>query len=437
MKQSLIEFLKWYNKEDFSRFHMPGHKASAPFLKGLGEKNDITEIYGADCLYQSSGVLEDLESSMSELYESDCYLSTGGCTLSIQTAITLCKDRKIFAARSSHASFFNVSALLDIDPVFLPVNISPDTGLVLPPSANEVEDMLKNCLEPAAVYITSPDYWGQTADVKSIASVCKKNNALLIVDSAHGAHQKFLYNDVHPIALGADICCDSLHKTLPTLTGAAAIHIKPGLFTKEEVKAAFSLFGSTSPSYLILASIAHCCEYLKKQGRTDFSLLEEKKKRLLKEVYIPNIPTDCSRLTIDSYKLGYTGEELGDMLRKNKIELEWAGGRYVILMLSPFLRGKDWKRLKRTFSTLSNHPVISSDDIFFEDLSPIKRLSLKEAVFAKKEFVPISEALGKVCGQTIFSCPPGIPFVLAGEEITENICKSLKKSGVFQIYVIK
>lgn len=436
MEKTLVEFLKWYQAEDVSRFHMPGHKGNCSFLQSIGVKDDITEIAGADCLYQATGVLGQLEGALSELYDSDCFLSAGGSTLCIQTMLTLCRSRKLFAVRSAHASFFHAAALLGIEPIFLQTTVSASTGLCEPPSATELEGLLKQVSQPAALYLTSPDYWGNTADIEAIASICHQNNTLLLVDNAHGSHRRFLPADRHPLSLGADLCSDSLHKTLPAFTGAALLHVRRGLFSKQEIKQAMALFGSTSPSYLILLSIARCCDYLKGTAKSDFAALSRKKEQFLTETNVPCLDTDCSKLTIDAFRLGYHGKELAALFRQNQMEPEWVQDRYLILLLSPFLRNRDWTRLRRFFLELPRRAPLAISGTM-PPLEPVRRCSLREATFAPKRAVPISRAVGAVSGETVFSCPPGIPLVAAGEELTEKLCQALKKSGISQINVIK
>ena len=173
-------------------------------------------------------------------------------------------SRTVVAARNVHRSFVYAAALLDFEIVWLWPECS--TSLCgCPVSAETLERTLATLpAPPAAVYLTSPDYLGSVADISALAEVCRKHGTLLAVDNAHGAYLRFLEPSCHPLDLGADLCCDSAHKTLPVLTGGAYLHISRAapVSLRENAKTAMAMFGSTSPSYLTLASLDLCNRYL-------------------------------------------------------------------------------------------------------------------------------------------------------------------------------
>ena len=229
MDTPICDFVRAYNEKSPVRLHMPGHKG-APFL-GC-EALDITEFDGADDLFCPDGIIEKSEKNASEIFGAHTFYSTGGSTLAIQTMLRLfllySKERnvppKILAARNVHKAFINAAALLNIDVDFIYPK-SAASYYSCPIKKSDVERALSSDSSVSAVYITSPDYIGNISDIKGISEICKKRGVLLLVDNAHGAYLKFLKDDLHPIALGADMCCDSAHKTLPVLTGGAYLHI--------------------------------------------------------------------------------------------------------------------------------------------------------------------------------------------------------------------
>ena len=267
MNTPVYDFLKKYAQSGTLRCHMPAHKGIAP-VPALSEMYsfDITEISGADSLFEAGGIIAQSEKNMSAHYgTAGTVYSAGGSTLCIQAMLYIMKseNRKIFAIRNVHRAFLNAVALLDLDVEW----ILPEykTGILSGNiNINNVENLLKNSGVPSALYVTSPDYTGKTADISVLAEICHKYNARLIVDNAHGAHLKFLENDIHPISLGADLCCDSAHKMLPALTGSAMLHTSVPEYVPI-LKQAMSMFGSTSPSYLIMMSLDLCNRYIESQ----------------------------------------------------------------------------------------------------------------------------------------------------------------------------
>ena len=266
MDTPIWDFLQKYRQAGTRRFHMPGHKGAGP----LGcEAWDITEISGADSLYEASGVIARSEGNAAALFGAGAtFYSTGGSSQCVKAMLHLALQNRpadtppvILAARNVHKSFVHAAALLDFTPVWL----WPEGGLsslCACPLTVEGLDRALGTMDapPAAVYVTSPDYLGNTADISALGRVCRRWGVPLLVDGAHGAYLRFLEPSRHPLDLGADLCCDSAHKTLPVLTGGAYLHVSqnaPAAF-RAGARAALALFGSTSPPYLVLASLDRC-----------------------------------------------------------------------------------------------------------------------------------------------------------------------------------
>ena len=246
MKTPIIDFVRKYALSSSVRLHMPGHKGVSFF--GV-EKWDITEITGADVLYSAKGVIKESEMNATSLFDSALTLySTEGSSLSIRAMLHLVKtyanangkSAKVIAGRNAHKTFVSASALLDIDVKWL---YSTENGVL---SCKTHLSTLENAIieeNPTAVYVTSPDYLGGVEDVKSIAETCHKHGVILLVDNAHGGYLKFISEGNHPLEQGADLVCDSAHKTLPTLTGAGSLHIgktAPDFFKDNFIQHLFS-----------------------------------------------------------------------------------------------------------------------------------------------------------------------------------------------------
>ncbi len=249
-------------RQDFSRFHTPGHKGSALGFLSAVTPWDFTEVRGADSLFEADGPISETE----RLYTGFCgtagsFLSAGGSTLCIQAMLRLVQPlgQKILIGRNAHGSAVSAMALLGLTPVWL----CPETGtdlLPAPITPAQAEAALARHPDAAAVYVTSPDYFGKLTDIAGLSEVCRRYGVPLLVDNAHGAELFFTDGARHPMQLGADLCCDSLHKTLPVLTGGAMLHVGDTALARKSgfaasAKEAMHLFGSTSPSYLVMLSM--------------------------------------------------------------------------------------------------------------------------------------------------------------------------------------
>lgn len=448
-KTPINDYIKEYCESDFSRFHMPGHKGQK--LHGL-EAFDITEINGADYLYEADGVIAKSEEITSQIFGSKRTLySTEGSSLSIKTMLNIvCQNRNdfnqstfILAPRNVHKAFINGCSLLDIDVKWIYSNDISQGLCSCIVNADEVANAIKECERiPDAVYITSPDYLGTIADIKGISEVCHEKNIPLIVDNAHGAYLKFLDKSIHPIDLGADMCCDSAHKTLPVYTGGSYLHISKSAPNgwAECSKEAMALFASTSPSYLIMESLDKCCGEL--QGDLSHRIRACAKNILSIQKNIKSLGWDIRqdeplKLTIYSQSMGYTGDELAQILREKKIECEYADISSVVLMCSPYNNENDFKRLISAFSQIRK-----KDKIEVKNRAQLKipraiiKMPIRQAFFSKSKKISVEYAEGKICGKPALSCQPSIPIIFPGELITKVIIEILKSYGIFEINVI-
>lgn len=440
MNTPILDFLNRYVSSGVSRFHMPGHKGRT-FL-GC-EPFDITEIDGADSLYEADGVIAQSEANAAALFGSARTLySTEGSSQCIRAMLYLlltCRKENaspvILAGRNAHKAFIYAAALLDFEVIWL----WPEENRSLCScqiSENQLEAALSGMkAAPAAVYLTSPDYLGGTADIAALAAVCHRHGVPLAVDNAHGAYLHFLQTPRHPLDLGADICCDSAHKTLPVLTGGAYLHISknaPAAYGAN-ANSAMALFGSTSPSYLILASLDHCCRYLTEGYRERLSQTAAKLCTLRSELQSRGLllpESDPLRLTFEAAGRGFT---LSERLRAFGGVCEYADPDFLVLMLTPENTEEDFKLILNAFENpgFSAHPV---------EKLPIAKgeavCSIRKALFHPHKAIPASEALGCICGAPTVSCPPAVPIAVSGERIDSEAVALFRYYGIGTVDVL-
>lgn len=440
MKTPIIDFLEEYNGRDTSRLHMPGHKGKGALgVEGL----DITEIAGADELYASRGIIKESRECASRLFGSGAsFYATEGSSQCVRAMLYLAlthlksigKEPVFLAARNAHKSFVGAAALLGIEPIWLYGN---ENGGIL--SCSITEEALDTALEEAggrigAVYLTSPDYLGNTLPIERFSKIVKKHGALLLVDNAHGAYRAFLPENCHPMACGADMCCDSAHKTLPALTGAAYLHISKSApkMLAERAEEALAIFGTTSPSYLIMASLDSVNAYIESGYRERLAAFSERvfemKKRLMAAGY-ELVGDECLKISIATKSYGYLGEELSRILQENGIFVEFFDRDFLVMMLSPEMKFEETDRLMSVLLSIKRREAITEEP----PRSPRgkKRMPPRDAMLSPSEEISVSLSRGRVLATVSVSCPPAVPIAVYGEEITEEAV------SLFEYYNIK
>lgn len=441
MKTPIVSFLKSYQEKSPVRMHMPGHKGAG--ILGF-EGMDLTEIYGADELFAAEGIIKESEQNASSLFGCPTYYSTQGSTLCIQTMCTiLCQDAKskgkkpkILAGRNAHRSFIHAAALLDFEIEWLYGNSDYLSCKI------HAEDLEKAIIEslPTAVYLTNPDYLGNLLDIQSLASVCKKHNVLLAIDNAHGAYLRFLEPSLHPIDLGADLCCGSAHKTLPVLTGGAYLHLSDSLnqVWKNDVKHFMEYFSSTSPSYLIMASLDATNEVLDTTFKNSLSECIQRVD-VLKNTLVQHGYTILSgepmKITISTKEFGYTGNEIANLLMECDIYPEFYDSDYIVLMPSPYNTKDDFERLQKCLCGIDRKPILINKPPKLEQSK--KAMNVRQALFSSSTTLDVSKSLGQVCSSVTVSCPPAILPVIPGEVISESSIEVMKYYGIETVRVVK
>ena len=444
MNTPICDFVRHYIESNTVRLHMPGHKGAS--LLGF-EAYDLTEIKGADSLYEADGIIAESESNAGSLFGAHTLYSTEGSSQCIRAAVqllSLCaraegKRPHILAGRNAHKTFLSAVALLDVDVTWLCP--APDSSyLSCPVDEAALEQTLKEAPAITAVYLTSPDYTGNTVDLDKISRVCRRCGVLLAVDNAHGAYLKFLPRSMHPIDLGADICCDSAHKTLPTLTGGAYLHIAKSApdILHGQAKNALALFGSTSPSYLILQSLDMTNRYLAEgypARLAEFVNEVQSLRRRLNDHGYTLCGDEPMKLTISTKPYGYAGTDFAELLRTKGVECEFCDPDFVVLMPSPQMKKEHLEKLETTLLSIPKAPPVASSAPLFH--IPKTALSPREASLSVWETLPRELCLGRILAAATVGCPPAVPIAVCGERLDKETLARFAYYGVETCTVVK
>ena len=439
MRTPIYDFAKKYAESDATRAHMPGHKG----VSRLGvEHLDLTEISGADSLYEADGIIRESEANASRLFGAHTVYSTEGSSLSIRAICAMLarfsssvgREPVVLACRNAHKSFIYGAALSGLAVEW----IYGGSYLSFEIDTEELTELLTKH-RPIAVYMTSPDYLGHVADIERIAEICHAHAALLVVDNAHGAYLKFLSPSRHPIDLGADLVCDSAHKTLPVLTGGGYLHVSNSA-PRELVSIARSsmeLFGSTSPSYLILESLDLCNAELTSgyaERIADFAakMAEFKAKLNTGGYYLSG--NEPFKVTIDAKSYGYLGTELARILEELGVYPEFSDPDYLVLMLTPD-SSASLDRIAEALLGIEKRERIT--DAPPTPSRPVRAILPRDAMLSATEQVSTADAEGRILATASVGCPPAIPIAVSGEIIDETTRRAFEYYGIGTVCVVK
>lgn len=462
---NLLKQLKEYRDSGYYPFHMPGHKRGSP-LSGEDEVLsaaygiDITEIDGFDDLHDSQGILKNAQSDAASLYASDeTFFLVNGSTCGILSAITAVTNKgdKILVARNCHKSVYHAIYLHELETSYLYPDIISEYDIADAINPEHIERALKEQPEIAAVVITSPTYEGIVADVGLIAKITHKYGKILIVDEAHGAH--FGFHKAFPenaVRQGADLVIHSLHKTLPAMTQTALLHVNGSRVNRKRLKRQLRIFQTSSPSYVFMASIDSCMNYMRTDGTKSLDKLLRYRDRFDRKVsgcihlkIVQVLPTanncmkviDPGKIVITIKGCDLTGQQLYQQLcEKYHLQLEMTADNYVLAILTLMDTWEGLERLAEAIIEVDKELVLSCESKK-QDASFVRKrqnviehpesiMSITQALMLVDEKgcekIPLSQSAGRVAAEFINLYPPGIPIIVPGEKISKEVTNQVK-----------
>lgn len=465
-KNGISNFLLQHKDCKPISFHMPGHKGSAiyktfgyeEFLKHIMDC-DITEIDGADNLFQAESIIKDTMNRYKELYEvRKSYLLVNGTSCGLISAIlaSVKSEGKLIMARNCHKSVFNALTLGNIAPIYAYPELIEEFGIsgeILP---QEIERLVEENPDAEAVIIPSPNYYGVCSDVKAIGEIVHKAGMVLIVDQAHGAHLKFfskfngceekldLKVNILPKSAeecGADIVVNSIHKTLASFTQSAVMNVVTDKIDLEHLEDKLQLVESTSPSYILMGALDINADLLVTNGRDlikswennliDFYMEAEKIQGL--KIINTGSNMDWTKINLDMSQCGLSGYGLEKLLMQDNIFVELVTGSIVMCMTGIGNVESDYEKLLEVLKRISckhygsNEKEILNKENNFAKL--VKAIPKQEKLYSlpkKKQYVTIDNAQGRICASSIIPYPPGIPLVCPGEVISREAIEYVK-----------
>ena len=426
------------------RFHMPGHKGKEVFPSPLSGAQyiDFTELYGTGNLYDGIPPISDAEELAAKHWGvKDAFYLTGGATQGILTSLLLASRRckKILLDRGCHKSVHNAIALFNLEYTPVSGDITEPFGIFSPISPETVDKALSDDPSIGAVVITSPTYYGVISDTAEISKACRKHGAMLIVDEAHGAHLPFHEGFCGAVKQGATLSVCSLHKTLPAL-GQAAMITSDGTISPEEIRSASAVFGTSSPSYNIMASMDLAVAFMNRDGREKSRVLEKKVSEIREKINtrsrfraLSENRLDPLRLTVCTACAGLCGYEAAGILERDfGIVCEMADMRNVLFIITVADEIHELEALSGALLALSENASGIQDTNELPNLSAEVRVSPNEALLSKPQNLPLCECSGKVSAATVSVYPPGIPLISPGEVISDEHISHLLKNGFFE-----
>ena len=453
-RPSLLDRLKAHAASDSIPMHMPGHKRNTALLgKDLPYNIDITEIDGFDNLHGASGILNEYMEEIADFYgtKRSFYLvngSTCGMLAGIRAATK--RGSKIAIGRNCHKSVYHAIELFGLEVVYLMPEVDETFGIHGGISTASIADTLKKHPDTQLVVLTSPTYEGVVSDIAAIADICHAQGIPLMIDEAHGSH--FNYSEHFPTsatALGADIVIQSLHKTLPSLTMTSFAHLNGDLVRPEEMARQLAIFESSSPSYVLMASIDSCFRLLRDEGEqlfenynkrlTDFSEKMEQLQHLKVLCHGKDrlgahktfFAFDKGKILISAQGTGLTGQKLSEMLRSEyHIEMEMAYGDHALAMTSVCDTDAAMATLADallavdgTLDSLNGEHLQNDGTLFFA--SPEKQCEIWQALESEKIDCPIENTIGQTVAEYVWAYPPGIPLLVPGERISNGFIRQI------------
>lgn len=461
---NIFDKLKNYSDSDYYAFHMPGHKRNLDLMDGTSPyRIDITEIDGFDDLHHAEGILRDAQERAARVYHADeTHFLVNGSTVGILSAIlgTTEKGDSILVARNCHKSVYHAIYLNELDPVYLYPKFDTEQGLSTEIDAADVQKALEEHPKIRAVMIVSPTYDGVVSDIEKIAEIVHAKGCPLIVDEAHGAH--FGFDPYFPKSAniyGADLVINSLHKTLPALTQTALLHVNGNMVNRRKVKQYLDMLQTSSPSYILMASIDASIGMLEEtlethsDARSDYKYknifseyanrIEALRKDLKRLKYLKIIQTDNtdrydrSKFVISVKHAPMSSHELYEiLLHRYHLQMEMLAGTYVLAMTTVGDTQEGLDRLRdalleidKEIDTRQGRPAAIETDLPLSGRQPAleKVWTIAEAVNRRDKIQKRSfeDSIGCISVEYAYLYPPGSPLIVPGERITKEAVEIL------------
>lgn len=417
--------------------HMPGHKRNtllAPYLKRLNADIDITEINGFDDKHNARGVLFDAMRAAADVWHSErAYFLVNGASAGMLAGVHAALARKpgrVLMARNCHISAYNAIELAGCEVTYMLSEYDAHMGAYTSLTPKTVKRALDNAPDAELIILTSPTYEGALSDVKRICEIAHASGVIVLVDEAHGAHLGM--GGGFPegaVRAGADIVVNSLHKTLPSLTQTALLHVNGARVDDADIERALQIFETSSPSYLLMASIDGCVQLMRERGeellRAWFDALNEFREatagaralEFMGRATRGAFAFDPSKIVFSAANRGVSGAELMSMLRNDfNIEIEMAAPNYALAMTG-------LGDTRETLITLSR--ALMKIDGALPEIAPIappppaklpaRALTACDALSRAARDIAIERAEGEICAEYVWAYPPGIPLIVPGE----------------------
>lgn len=453
--ERLYRALEIYSQEDYYPFHMPGHKRNPDTVNtDLPFDRDITEIDGFDNLHHPEGILKKAQETAASVYDTkECYYSVNGSTAALLAAVsaTVPRNGQILVARNCHKAVYHALYLRNLIPTYVYPQMDPKWWINGGISSDKVERALAENPEIKAVLLTSPTYDGVVSDIEKIAEIVHRYEIPLIVDEAHGAHFHFSnYFPTSAAELGADLVIQSFHKTLPSMTQTAVLHNCSDRVDSRLIRRFMGIYQSSSPSYILMASMDACMEKMSSDGNEMFreftKILEKARRRLSECKYIrlvsPEIGTagvfdyDRSKLLFSTRYASMTGSELAQiLLEKYHIQVEMETEHYVLALAAVGDSGEGFERLCKAIEEINQEEAQKKKEkreteepkagrTAYTSLSQF--MSITEAMESESEIRKLEESVGRISAEFGYLYPPGIPLIVPGEQITGQFIRNMR-----------
>lgn len=439
--KTIYEQLMTYKNGDCYGFHMPGHKRNEMITgDGLPYGIDITEIDGFDDLHHAGGILEVAQERAARLYHAEeSHFLINGSTVGILSALLGSTDKgdRVLVARNCHKSVYHALFMNELRPVYVCPVFQEELQLNGEVRPADIKEQLQEYPDIKVVVIVSPTYDGVVSDIESIAEMVHASGGVLIVDEAHGAHFGFhSYFPKNANQKGADIVIHSTHKTMPALTQTALLHMNGERVKREQIRSYLHMLQSSSPSYILMASIDSCMEFIEQKGEQAFAEYVKELKKLREHLgklsHIQLIETahyDRSKVVLSVRNTNTTGVKLYTrLLQTYKLQMEMAAGTYVLAMTSVGDSMEGLARLQKAVTALDAELDIHIAESENQGLKQVKaQVSyLSWEVRKKKDKTFLWEdSLGYIATEYAYLYPPGCPVIVPGERITKEVIDNL------------